>query len=94
MSRETWRLIKQSKRFYVNTFRMSGNALFFSMIINLILGLAIYYLYFNQPEHDFYSTNGVTAPIMLTPLDAPNDTSVALLPDDPENDDDNKVIPE
>lgn len=94
MSRGTWSLIKQSKRFYVNTFRRAGSALFVSVIINLSLGVAIYYVYFSQPEHDFYATSGVTPPIMLTAMDVPNETSVALLANDPDDQDDTKVIPQ
>ncbi len=94
MSRETWGLIKRSKRFYVNTFRRAGSALFLSVASNLILGFAIYYVYFNRSGHDFYATNGVTSPVMLTPMDVPNNTSVALLASDPENDFEIKVIPQ
>ncbi len=95
MSRETWALIKHSKRFYIQTFRRAGTALFVSAIINLCLGGAIYYVYFGEPGHDFYATNGVTPPVKLTSMDAPNNTSVALLANDDDNDsDDVKVIPQ
>ena len=94
MSRETWRLLKQSKRFYVGTYRKAGSALIFSMFINLFLGLGIYYLYFKQPEHDFYATNGVTPPELLKPMDARNDSSVPLLPNDPDDDNEIKVMPQ
>jgi len=94
MSRETWSLIKQSKRFYVNTYRRAGSALFVSVIINLFLGFAVYYSYFNRPEPDFYATSGITPPVQLAPRDAPNDTSVALLGSDPEDESDIKVIPQ
>ena len=94
MSRGTWRLIEQSKRFHVRTYRKAGSALIVSVFINLMLGLGIYYLYFNQPEHDFYATNGVTSPEMLTPMDTRNDTSVPLLPNDPDIDNEIKVMPE
>ena len=94
MSRETWRLIKESKRFYVNTYRRTGSALIVSVISNISLGLLIGYVYFNRPPHDFYATNGVTSPVMLTSMDIPNNTSVALLANDPENDNDLKVIPQ
>lgn len=94
MSRETWNLIKQSKRFYVRTYRKTSTALFISVIINLFLGLTIYYTYFSRPEHAFYATDGVTPPVQLTPMDSPNNTSVALLAPDPLNDDETKAIPE
>lgn len=94
MSRETWNLIKQSKRFYINTFRKTGSALFVSVIINLSLGFAVYYSYFNRPEHEFYASNGITPPVMLTPMDSPNYTSVALLAADPDDESVIKVIPQ
>lgn len=94
MSRETWSLIKQSKRFYVNTYRRAGSALFVSVAINLFLGFAVYYIYFNRPEPDFYATSGITPPIMLTAMDAANETSVALLAPDPDDESDIKVIPQ
>lgn len=94
MSRETWRLIKQSKRFYVSTYRVTANTLIASIIINLILGFVIHFIYFSQPESDYYATNGAMPPIELTPMDSPNVTSVALLPSDPENESDGRVIPQ
>ncbi len=94
MSRETWRLLKQSKRFYVNTYRRAGSALIVSIIINLALGFAIHFVYFSQSERDYYATNGATPPIMLTPMDVPNNTSVALLASDLENENDARVIPQ
>jgi intracellular multiplication protein IcmM len=94
MSRETWSLIKQSKRFYVNTFRRAGSALLLSVIINLGLGVAIYYVYFAQPPNDFYATNGVTSPELLTSMDIPNNTSVPMLASDPDVDNTIKVIPQ
>ena len=94
MSRETWALIKHSKRFYIQTYRRAGTALFVSAIINLCLGGAIYYAYFSEPGHDFYATNGITKPEQLTPMDSPNNTSVALLANDDNDNDDVKVIPQ
>jgi len=94
MSRETWNTIKHSKRFYVDTYRRAGSFLVASMIINLLLGITIYYLYFNQPEHDFYATSGVTPPVQLTYMDEPNFTAVPLLANDPDEDNENKVIPQ
>lgn len=94
MSRETWRLIKQSKRFYVNTYRRAGSALVFSMLVNLLLGIGIYHSYFNRAAHDFYATSGITPPVELVAMNEPNQTSVPLLADEPENNNDNKVIPQ
>lgn len=94
MSRETWRLLKQSKRFYVGTYRRAGSALILSVAMNVLLGIAIYYIYYSEPEHTFYATNGVTAPELLTAMTSPNTTSVPLLANDPDNDNEIKVMPE
>lgn len=79
MSRDTWNLIKQSNRFYIITYRRICNIFFVSVILNLLLGLAVYYNYFKRPEHAFYATNGITYPDALIPIDAPNSSSVPLL---------------
>ena len=94
MSRDTWNLIQQSKRFYVETYRMTGTTLLISIIINLILAAANYYCYFKQPENNFYATNGETPPIQLKALDDFNRTSRALLENDPTEVEHENVIPE
>lgn len=95
MSREAWRLIKRSKRFYVNTYRRAGTVLIFSMLINVLFGLGIYYTYFNRSAPDFYATSGITPPVMLSAMTAPNMKSVPLLANEPENNNnDEKVIPQ
>ena len=94
MSRETWYLIKHAKRFYVVTYRRAGSALLFSAFINLFLGYALYHVYFNQNMRDYYATSGVTPPVLLTSMDVPNYTSVALIGSDPDNENDIKVIPQ
>ncbi|KTC85953.1 MULTISPECIES: type IVB secretion system protein IcmM/DotJ [Legionella] len=94
MSRETWNTIINSKSFYVRTYRMGGRTLIISLIINILLGLAIYYLYFHQPERDFYATSGITPPIQLKPMDEPNYSATPLLAPDPIENNTVKVIPQ
>ena len=94
MSRGTWYLIQQSKRFYVRAFRNVGSALIFSTTCNLLLIGTIYYVYFSQTENAFYATDGVTPPIMLTPMSEPNQSAYPLLANDQSMDDANRVIPE
>ncbi len=94
MSRDTWNLIKSSKRFYVKTYRFTGTVLLVSCLLNIFFSVAIYYTYFDRPAHDFYATNGVTAPVQLTPLDEANYTSVPLLSSNPMTDNTQKAIPE
>ncbi|AHE67904.1 type IVB secretion system protein IcmM/DotJ [Legionella oakridgensis] len=92
MSRATWDLIKNSKRFYVNTYRKAATFLLISAVFNVLLGVAIYFAYFNLPDPDFYATSGVTPPVMLTALDEPNYTSDPLLASE-SGTIDNKVMP-
>ena len=94
MSQETWNLIKQSKRFYVSTYRRMGTVLVISVVTNLALGCGIYYTYFNLPEPEFYATSGIAPPVLLTAMDIPNNTSVALLAPDPDVVNDVKKIPQ
>lgn len=65
-----------------------------SLLLNLLLCGGIIYTYFHQPERDYYATNGITPPVYLTPLAKPNNTSNPLLPPDPINTNDTKVIPQ
>lgn len=94
MSRETWNLIKDSKRFYVDSYRKIGTTLVISIFVNLFLGCGIYYAYFNRPEPEFYATSGIAPPVLLTAMDIPNNTSVALLAPDPEVENEVKKIPQ
>ena len=94
MSRETWSTIKNSKNFYVHTYRKAGSFLLLSIALNLIFAVLFYFLYFSQPEPDYYATSGMFQPVKLTRLDSPNYTSVPLLASDPENEEQPKVIPQ
>lgn len=94
MSRETWRLIKESKLFYINTYRTGLIVLVLSSLLNLFLGIALYYFYFSRPAPDYYATSGVIPPILLTPLDSPNKTSVPLLASDDVSEQETRPIPE
>ncbi|KTC86357.1 type IVB secretion system protein IcmM/DotJ [Legionella brunensis] len=94
MGRETWDTIKNSKAFYIRTYRKGATFVIVSLLINLLLSLAIYYVHFNQPDPDFYATSGITPPIMLTPLKTPNYSNTPLLEPDPINDDETRVIPQ
>ncbi len=93
MRRETWRLMRASKGFYVRTFRFSGSMLVFSLVVNLVLGVGVFYAYTHMPERHFYATNGVVPPTELTAMSEPNETSTPLLPADQDVDNDEKLIP-
>jgi len=92
MRRELWRVIKSSKNFYTMTFRFAGNALVFSLIINVVLGLVICQAYLYKPKRHFYITNGVVPPTELSSRDTPNESSVPLLANDPDAPDDEKKL--
>ena len=65
-----------------------------SILLNLVLCVAISYIYFHQPAQQFYATNGFTPPIELVPLAAANNSLNALLPSDPIISDQTKFIPQ
>lgn len=94
MSRETWGIIKNSKSFYIATYRQAATMIIVSLLLNFALCCGIYYSYFNQPAREYYATNGVTLPVLLLPMNTPNNSSVALLPPDPTNVEAAKVIPQ
>lgn len=94
MSRANWVLVKQSKRFYANTYRMASKVLILSLIVNLCLGILIYYTYFNKPSRDYYATSGITPPVQLTPMEQANITDVPLLAEEQQVNSDTKVIPQ
>lgn len=79
MSQVTWDLIKENKRFYVNSYRAVGAILIFSVLLNLFLSIMGIYLFLTEPEGDYYATYGGTAPIQLAPMSVPNESSVPLL---------------
>ncbi len=93
MSQGTWNNIRRSKRFYVGTFRWAGRALLISVSLSIVLSMAVYHVYFSRPGHDFYSTNGETPPVPLTPMDEPNDSAYPLLANDQDVDNETKAIP-
>lgn len=94
MSRESWSTIRQSKNFYIRTYRMTGMLIIVSLALNLLMALVVYYLYFHQPVRDFYATSGITPPVQLKPLDEPNKTTTPLLDPDPIDNEPEKVIPQ
>ncbi len=93
MRREVWRLLIRSKRFYVGTFRFAENMLVLSLLMNVLLGVGLFYVYLHMPARQFFATNGVVPPTELTAMDEPNETSVPLLAADPDINDDVKLIP-
>ena len=94
MSRETWYLIKHNKNFNVHVYRRGLFLLIISLLLSCIIGLLMFYLYIHQPEREYYATSGITPPVKLNAMSAPNETSNALLPPDPPTDDVQRVIPQ
>ena len=94
MSRESWRIIRQSKRFYVSTYRALMVFLIFSVALNLVLELSVYAVYFNRKPVRFYATNGERPLIELTALSKKNETSEPWLVADPPSEALIKAAPE
>lgn len=93
MAREAWDNIKHSKGFYVGTYRGAITVLIWSVVLNILLSLGVYYTYFSMPEPDYYSTNGITPPSELTAMSSPNYTSTPLLASMPGEANDDKKLP-
>lgn len=94
MGRSTWNTIKHSKFFYIRTYRTLIQCVLISVAVNVLLCIAVIYAWRHQPETTFYATSGETPPIQLTAMNAPNNTSEALLPPDPVDESDVRLIPE
>lgn len=75
--------VKQTKTFYRNALRRSVNLLIFSLVLNGLLCVWIYNKLITIQQPNYYATNGVKAPIQLTPLSTPNYSSTPLLAADP-----------
>lgn len=93
MSKAIWQKIKNSKRFYVRSYRKLGSILLGSVFINVLLGLSVTYEFLTMPEPDFYATYGEIPPIKLFEMNSPNYSSTPLLPDDRQYESDNRKIP-
>ncbi len=74
---------KGRKGFYSAGFRYIVNILIISVILNLFLTGAIHSRLARMPQPDFYATDGIATPTLLSPLSEPNLTAAPLLPDDP-----------
>lgn len=73
---------KGSRYFYVRSYRLAVKLIVFLNIMNLILFFMVRHFYYQHPERGYYSSNGITFPVKLSPLRQPNYESKALLPDD------------
>lgn len=79
MSRGMWDEVKSSKGFNVLIYRRLGSMLVFSLALNVMLCMLVSFVYFSRPDFEFYSTDGVSPPVKLQQLTAPNESSVPLL---------------
>ena len=93
MTVKTWNLIKHSKNFYVKAYRRAETVIVLSIMLNVLLGLGLIYVYLEQPERDYYATFGETPPVPLVALDKPNESSMPLLADENQQDSDVKNVP-
>lgn len=93
MPRATWRTTIASRNFYVHTYKRVLAVLVFSIMINLLLSLLIAYIYLGRTTPAYYVSNGMTSPMQIKPMDAPNESSHPLLASEPSTEG-VKVIPE
>lgn len=89
-----WHIIRQNKYFYIKGYRTSLFLLLCSMILNTVFAVLIFYTYLHEPESEYYATNGMTPPVLLKAMLAPNLSSVAMLDPDPVIMEQNKAIPQ
>ncbi len=75
------------------TFRKTCNALIASITLSVLLSIGIHYVYFIQPDRNYYATSGVTPPVQLTDMDDPNYSAYPLLADEQVADTTIKSIP-
>lgn len=94
MSREAWRLIKHSKMFYINSYRNILRVLVVSMLLNLLLASGLAWKYFSRPPHDYYATSGITPPVMLTAMGAPNMQDTPLMQEEETSDNGERELPQ
>ena len=86
---------KASKGFYIKGFHYAVNALMISVVLNCILITLIHNKEVHHGSSHFYATNGLfPAPIELNALNAPNESSVALLANDPPEEMTIRALPE
>lgn len=83
-----WNKIKQSKGFYVTSYRRIMKLMVLSLGLNGLLIAGVVLSFLNIPKRHYYATNGAIAlmaikPVELLPMDKPNYSSQALLPPDP-----------
>ena len=86
MSRESRTLNATRLHLSLLMYRRGLMALIISLILSTVLGLLIFRIYVTMPERSYYATSGVTPPIKLKALLAPNSSSVPLLAPDPPTD--------
>lgn len=79
MSRGVWDEVRSSKGFNVFLYRKLGSMLVLSVALNVMLCILASFVYFSRPDFEFYSTDGVSPPVRLQQLNAPNESSVPLL---------------
>lgn len=94
MSRQAWGVLKRTKNFNVSIYRRGVGVLLFSLGINCILGLLLFYFYLHQPPRDYYASNGEAPPIPLKALPEANQSAQALLEPDPPSETLEKAIPQ
>lgn len=94
MSHDNWVLIKNKKNFNVNVYRRGLTLIIASLFLSGIFGVLMFYIYLHHPEREYYATSGITPPVKLTSMSAPNASSKALLDVDPPTEKMQKVIPQ
>ena len=72
---------KNQRYFYVENYRRLLGWVTVSIGLNILIVLIMAYIFFEQPPSAYYSTNGRTSPVKLTPMATPNMSATPLLLD-------------
>lgn len=94
MRRQAWAIIKRDKNFNLTLYRRGLGVLLFSLGLNCLWGLLLFYFYLHQPQRHYYASSGEVPPIPLKALPAANESSQALLEPDPSAETVEKAIPQ
>jgi intracellular multiplication protein IcmM len=94
MNRQRWTLIRSRKNFNVMIYRRALAVLIVALGLNGLWAVLMFLIYVNQPERDYFASNGEMPPIQLKPMLTPNYSPQALLEPDPQVVEVEKTIPQ
>lgn len=83
MSRVSIQDRQAQKHYYREHFRLTVKLLMYSFLLMVILSVLIIFYYISKPTPDYYATNSSGFIRSLKAMNAPNESSTALLKPEP-----------